>query len=72
MNKDTLTCCIGFYQFGTDRMRLRSRNAHRRTKKIARADARRPIFQTPMVRNVDLGVEHGGMRMVPVGRGNVP
>ena len=33
MNKDTLICCIEFYQFSTDRMRLRSRNAHRRTEK---------------------------------------
>ena len=33
MNKDTLICCIEFYQFSTDRMRLRSRNAHRRREK---------------------------------------
>ena len=53
-------------------MRLRSRNAHRRTKKIARADARGPIFQTPMMRNVDFWVGVDGMCMGPVGRGNVP
>ena len=72
MNKDTLICCIEFYQFSTDRMRLRSRNAHRRTEKNARADARGLIFQTPVVRNVDFWVGVDGMCMGPVGRGNVP
>ena len=41
-------------------------------KKIASADARGPILQTPMVRNVDFGVGVGCMGVGPVGRGNVP
>ena len=41
-------------------------------KKNASADARRPIFQTPMVRNVDFWVGVGCMGVGPVGRGNVP